>query len=126
MKKSINSLKAKARHIRRASTIFIVIFGILAAFAGFACIGGGGVLNELYSALEEVQELERNNPLDSFPNDISNNAKVALKNFQSSAGIEEYIIDTSVSLDFMTNVFVISIILLAISIFLRIYFRKPS
>ncbi len=111
---------------RKILTSFVIIFGLL-TFATFIMgLGGGGVLNDLYSALEEIEDLEKKKLLGNPPQHISDIAKREIKLVHNSVGLRQYIKEneeTLAAVEFYLPIFTVSFFL---TLFLRIYFRKKK
>jgi hypothetical protein len=87
------------------------------------CIAGGGVLNDAYSTLEEVKDLEKKGLMDNLPPNISKNAKFEIvKLHNNSANIQEYIDETNISLSYYENYLYIFTILFLLTIIFKVYF----
>ncbi len=109
---------------RRASTVLLSIFVILTIASSFLCIGGGGVLNDFYLALEEIQELERKNILGTPPDDISSVAKREIDLGHNSEDLKKYINETQESLTKVETALFIFIGLSIFTLFLKIYLKR--
>jgi len=88
------------------------------------CVGGGGVINDLYSALEEIEELEKKNLLDNPPETISSIAKREIKLVHNSQGLRKYIKENESSLLLHERNLIIFMALFFVSLIARIYMRK--
>jgi hypothetical protein len=84
----------------------------------------GGVLNDLYSALDRVQDLEKNNLLSSSSSNISSIAKREIELVHDSAGLKKYINETHMFLSKIEIALFVFIGLSFVALFIRIYFRK--
>lgn len=97
-----------------------MILGLLSFFEFVCFIGAGGILNELDSALEEIEKLEKNNNLEN----ISSYNKFYLEEFHHSSELKQHISDYEKSLYYREIYFFILIVLFFFSLILRIYFMK--
>ena len=112
--------------IRKILTALVIILGLLSIVDVMCFIGAGGILNDLDSALEEIENLEEKNLLNNPPENLSNNAKAELKTFHNSSGLKKYIKEYEASLANRNIYFCIVIALFFLSLILRIYFRKEK
>lgn len=113
-----------SRYIRRTLNIFLIVFIFLIVICLFMYIGGGGVLNDLYFALEEMKELESKNLLISPPDNISPITKREIKLVHNSTGLQNYINETHALLSNLEIVLFILLGLFFLTLIGRIYFRK--
>jgi hypothetical protein len=104
-------------------SIALIIISFIVFLSGLFCIAGGGVLNDLYGALEEIQELEKNNLLNNPPETISAIAKRELQLVHDSKGLIIYIHETDASLNTMATSFFISLGAWVSIFLLKIYLK---
>lgn len=102
------------------SIVLSLIFFIL-------CLGGGGVLNDLYFALDEMRDLEAKNLLHSPPADISPITRREIDLVHNSKGLETYIQENHRTLSQFEKVLsifiVLSVLTLTLQVFLYFYRR---
>jgi predicted PurR-regulated permease PerM len=111
-------------NLRKILTALVITFGCLSFFSLIMCVGGGGVINDLYSALEEIEELEKKNLLDNPPETISSIAKREIKLAHNSQGLRKYIKESESSLLLYERNLIIFMALFFVSLIARIYMRK--
>lgn len=107
--------------IRKRLNAAIIIFGILSFFTLILCVGQGGILNDLDSALEEIEDLEKKGLLNNPPSNISSIAKREIGLVHNSAGLKEYIKEIENSNT--ATYFIIFSLLFFLSLILRIAAR---
>lgn len=112
----------KHNKIRKDLTFLIVIFGFLSIGAIVMMACGGSVLNDLESALAEIEDLEKNGLLDNPPENISSTAKREIELVHNSSGLKQYIKKTKSTLHNITISFFAFITFIFISLLVRIYF----
>lgn len=113
----------KDQKIRLTLNSLIVILGFVTCIAFVLCVGGGGVLNDLNVALKEMQDLERNNLLESPPDNISPITKFQIKNFQNSAELEEYAHETDQRLSSWEQISLLLVGLTVLMVIARVFFQ---
>lgn len=101
--------------------ILVLIFGFLSFATLILGIGGGGVLNDLDSALKTMEELEKNNRLNNPPEYISDYLKKELSLLKNSAELKEYIKHTEKWASTVEMYLLIFSVLFLIFLFLRIF-----
>lgn len=101
------------------SIVLSLIFFIL-------CLGGGGVLNDLYFALDEMRDLEAKNLLHSPPADISPITRREIDLVHNSKGLEAYIKENHHTLSQFENIlsFFITLSLLTLTLQVFLYFYR--
>ena len=104
--------------IRKKLNTAIIIFGILSFFTLIFCVGQGGILNDLDSALEEIEDLEKKDLLNNPPPNISSIAKREIELVHNSAGLKKYIKEVENSN--IETYFIIFTLLFFLSLILRI------
>ena len=97
---------------------FIGLIGV-----GMLGIGAGGILNDLYVALEEIEELERQGLLDDPPETISYIAKQELSFCKDLAGLRRYIEYSEAELSKLENTLAISCFVFLALLLLKVYLR---
>ena len=114
-----NKMK-KRNNLRKILTALVITFGCLSFFSLIMCVGGGGVINDLYSALEEIEELEKKNLLDNPPETISSIAKREIKLVHNSQDLKKYIQESESSLLLYERSLIIFTVLFFVSLVARI------
>lgn len=105
------------------SFVLLVISGGLSVILFVLCIGGGGVLNDLDLALEEIQDLERNGLLNNPPAHVFAITKREIELGQNSTTLETYINETNMAVKNTENYFIGCIFLFFLSIMTTIFCR---
>lgn len=95
--------------IRKKLNTAIIIFGILSFFTLILYVGSGGILNDLDSALEEIEDLEKKDLLNTPPPNISSIAKREIALVHNSAGLNQHIKEVEKSSTNLTNCLIIFI-----------------
>ena len=114
----------KYKKIRTITNVSLVIFVFLTVICLFLCIGGGGVLNDLYLALEEIENLESRNLLKAPPEDISPITEREIGLVHNSAGLKKYINETHAHLSNLEIILFVFTSLSFLTLLVRICFRK--
>ena len=97
---------------------FIGLIGV-----GMLGIGAGGILNDLYDALKEIEELERQGLLDDPPETISHIAKREIILCKNSAGLRRYIEEIHAYQSKLENTLAISRFVFLALLLLKVYLR---
>lgn len=113
----------QARIIRKTANIFIVILTLLNIALFIVTLGGGGVLNDLYYSLEEMEDLEKRSLLDNPPENISSVTRREIKLVHNSQGLKEYIKETEANVTNQEDLLLACAALLLIAIAIKIYYR---
>ncbi len=114
----------KHKEVRWILNFSFAILMLLSCCTFVLCIAGGGVLNDLYFALEEMENLESKKLLHSSPENISRITKREIKMAKTSATLQE---DINMNHESVSKLETIGFILLVLSFFtliLRIHFRE--
>jgi hypothetical protein len=106
--------------IKKSSTVLLIVFGGLSIILFVLCVGGGGVLNDLDFALEEIQDLEKRHLLKNPPDHISSVTKREIDLGQNSTTLKAYINKTSVAARHVEKSFFICIFLFFLAVIIRI------
>lgn len=112
------------KYTRKISNYLLTIFAILTIWYFFCTVAGGGILNDLYFALEEIQDLEKRNLLVNPPDKISDIAKREIKLVHNSSGLREYINGVEKMILSDEHYLFIYATLFSLTFILRIYLRK--
>lgn len=108
----------------RAVNILIITLPFLIFKMLILGIGGGGVLNDLYEVLAEIESLEQKKLLNETSVNISDFAKLQIETFHDSVELKKYIKETELMVSNIENALLILVGLFLLCLVIKIYFGK--
>jgi hypothetical protein len=112
--------------IRKLSTAFACVSGLLILLLAVFFVASGGTLNEIDAAIVEIEKLEK-----SHPDSLAKMPAHSLSNFWyfkygSSEILKQHLREYQASLETLTYIFFGVIAFFFLCIILRIFYRKRS